>query len=491
LNRIVKIKAFALLFVLVLGLSTATQPAAAASVSPVFVPGNPSCADLGYDFGFKPQPEPPPTGTYTYPDGLNSAAITSDGTYFDWTSTLGVDAVIVKGGPNANVYVYDPESKGDTVLSSPINSNTGEPFAISHIEFCYDYEVDVSKTANTSFKRTYSWTIAKSADQTALTLSVGQQFLVNYDVTVGATYVDSDWAVNGKITIDNNTPFDATITGVTDAVSGIGNVSVDCGGKVPGVLAKGQTLECTYGTDLPDGTNRINTATVTTSGIVGGGEATADVDFAKATINEVDECIDVSDDKYGSLGTVCAKDAPKTIQYSMYVGPYNACGTYQFINIASFITQDTNVTDSASWTIDVDVPCAGGCTLTQGYWKTHSEYGPAPYDSTWAMLASGADTPFFGTGKTYYQILWTEPKGGNAYLILAHQYIAAELNGLNGASAPSEVQAAMDDAKDLLVEYEAKMDIPKKSDDRAWAIELYELLDDYNNGYIGPGHCSE
>jgi hypothetical protein len=164
---------------------------------------------------------------------------------------------------------------------------------------------------------------------------------------------------------------------------------------------------------------------------------------------------------------------------------------YEFTNIASFVTNDNGNTSSDSWTVNVNVPCAGGCTLTQGYWKTHSEYGPAPYDDTWAMLPDGADTPFFGTGLSYYDVLWTVPKGGNAYFILAHQYIAAELNALNGAYVPSEVQSAMDQAEALLVEYEDKLSIPKKGGDRTLAIELYELLDDYNNGLIGPGHCSE
>ena len=54
----------------------------------------------------------------------------------------------------------------------------------------------VTKTASTSFTRTYSWTINKTADQTGLTLSRGQQFLVNYDVLVDATFVDSDLAVS-------------------------------------------------------------------------------------------------------------------------------------------------------------------------------------------------------------------------------------------------------------------------------------------------------
>ena len=80
--------------------------------------------------------------------------------------------------------------------------------------------------------------------------------------------------------------------------------------------------------------------------------------------------------------------------------------------------------------------CGGeGCTLTPGYWKTHSKYGPAPYDATWAEI--GEDTPFFASGKTWYDALWTEPKGGEAYYILAHAYIAAALNFKNGADPVS------------------------------------------------------
>ena len=76
------------------------------------------------------------------------------------------------------------------------------------------------------------------------------------------------------------------------------------------------------------------------------------------------------------------------------------------------MTNDSGTTGESSWEIIVDVPCDGGCTLTPGYWKTHSEYGPAPYDDTWALMPAGADTPFFGTGVSYYEMLWTEPQGG-------------------------------------------------------------------------------
>jgi len=118
-------------------------------IQPEFVAGNPSCADLGYELGYKPQPEPPPSGTYTFPDDVGEVTIVSDGTYFDWSSTIGVDVVIVKGGPNADAFVYDPpeESVGDTQLHSPVNPNNGQIYAISHIEFCYDIE-DVCEDAD-------------------------------------------------------------------------------------------------------------------------------------------------------------------------------------------------------------------------------------------------------------------------------------------------------------------------------------------------------
>ncbi|MDX2136158.1 MAG: SdrD B-like domain-containing protein [Saprospiraceae bacterium] len=129
----------------------------------------------------------------------------------------------------------------------------------------------------------------------------------------------------------------------------------------------------------------------------------------------------------------------------------------------------------------------GGCTLTQGYWKTHSKYGPAPYDPTWAL--QGEDTPFFLSGKTWYEVLWTPPSGGNGYYILAHQYIAARLNFLNGASSTQQVTAAFNAATTLFNTYTPAQwsGLPKSVKDQF--ISLASTLDQYNNGIIGPGHC--
>ena len=362
-------------------------------------------------------------------------------------------------------------------------------------ETCYDggyiveWDTDplvVETTAATTFTRTYHWTIDKSADQSGLTLSIGQQFLVNYEVTVDSSYTDSDWAVSGDITITNPNSCDATIESVTDEISGYGAVTVDCGVAFPYSLTAGETLTCSYSASLPDGSSRTNTATVATSGVVAGGAASADVVFGEPT-TLVDECIDVSDSFAGFLGTVCLPDAQSTFTYSRWVGPYDVCGSYTVSNTASFVTSDTGATGLDGWDILVTVPCLGGCTLTPGYWKTHSEDGPAPYDDTWALLTGGADTPFFTSGQTWYQALWTPP-AGNQYYILAPHYMAAKLNALNGAD-PSAVSAALAAAEGYFDTHDPSEKL--KGSEKEEIIAIAETLDAYNNGLIGPGQCSE
>ena len=166
------------------------------------------------------------------------------------------------------------------------------------------------------------------------------------------------------------------------------------------------------------------------------------------------------------------------------------CGEYKVDNTASFVTEDTGATGSSGQTVTVNVPCLGGCTLTQGYWKTHSKYGPAPYDDAWALLLpNGEDTTFYLSGQSYYDVLWTNPRGGNAYYILAHQFIAAVLNRLNGASTTPAVNDALAWAADFFNTYTPSSTLSKSF--RSTALNNAFVLDMYNNGFTGPGHCSD
>ena len=131
---------------------------------------------------------------------------------------------------------------------------------------------------------------------------------------------------------------------------------------------------------------------------------------------------------------------------------------------------------------------SSGCTRTPGYWKTHSVFGPAGSDPTWAQLPSGASTIFFLSGKTYYAVLWTPPQG-NAYYILAHAYIATKLNLLNGTASTPEVNAAMAWATTFFGANTPTTILSRRG--RAAAISFAGILDGYNNGLTGPGHCGD
>jgi hypothetical protein len=144
-----------------------------------------------------------------------------------------------------------------------------------------------------------------------------------------------------------------------------------------------------------------------------------------------------------------------------------------------------------------------GCTYTQGYWKTHVNYAAKPQfarkrDKTWDQIdGSGTlneNAPFidagYRSGYSYIQVMWTPPKG-NAYYQLAHQYIAAKLNTHAGAGTTTQVATAIAEAEAM---FRARINPNdawwKNSANRSKAIALAGILGSYNEGAIGPGHCS-
>lgn len=128
-------------------------------------------------------------------------------------------------------------------------------------------------------------------------------------------------------------------------------------------------------------------------------------------------------------------------------------------------------------------PVPVGCTRTQGYWKSKpGVIWPAPYSR---------DAMFFSSGLTWQQILDTPPQGGNAYLILAHQYIAAVLNRARGASAPASLQNILNNATTW---FSSGTNLDSCSGSACETQKNWAgLLDTYNNGlYPGaPGKCPD
>lgn len=271
------------------------------------------------------------------------------GYIFDWAATLGIDAVIVKA-KDSNAYVYYPEEYGDEGLHAI------DYKSISHISFCYDYELDVEKTATAEFTRTYEWEITKDYDAT-YDLLAGGRVDHDYLVTVTKTgFTDSDFKVTGTITVTNNTPFDGVAYTVTDKV-GTNTAVVTC--PETQVLDSGKFAVCTYSVDLPEKVNGTNVAMVaTTHAFVEGAQAEAEYVFGEPT-TKVNDTINVSDtndpDGLGSASGFTEFDYSKTFECSADSNDYtNGFYTYDHTNTATI--DETGQSDDAIVTINCYAP---------------------------------------------------------------------------------------------------------------------------------------
>jgi hypothetical protein len=339
-------------------------------VDPVLVPGNPTCADLGYEHEFKV--DPPNSGTYPLPGG-NSVTVTIDGVYFDWSSTLGMDAVIVKGGDNANSYVYDPpaESFGDQGLHAP-NNSSGGPAGLSHINFCYDGEtvapkpLTATKTAIGSYDRTITWDLTKTVDDNYHSGLAGDSF--NSIWTVTATKNDqalSNFNVAGDIKITNPNGFPVDFS-VSDALSDTTVADVDCssdaGNQASGTVLANSNATCTYSASPLDKSAESNTADVTSNTLgVGGTSAKADITWNENV--KGDEEVTLADPRFTYSELISDTTDPPVTFPDTFTCPtdrasYDANRSYTktFTNIATLKGDNTDKEAKADVTLKCTYP---------------------------------------------------------------------------------------------------------------------------------------
>jgi hypothetical protein len=371
----------------------------------------------------------------------------------------------------------------------------------------------------------------------AIRLNPGDSYDTVYKLTATQSVADNyGFAVSGTITVSWPAGVTPEFTGnptdtlhFTDATGGTQNVVPSCG-------TQGATsLACTYDAPLPrdfvTGYNQASIVrnkkcyaadgTATTCGTMSYDSNQAALTYGAASV-EKNKCVAISDLFNGIAGLNLGNT------FSWIVNA-NACASF-----SKFVTGDINpdpvvvnsLDISANWippanagsgksckfvvpnklmlsgngydeaTVSVNVTklCAPvGCTYTQGYWKTHVNYAPKPQfakkrDSAWNLIdgagTANENTVFFLSGKSYIAVMWTPPKG-NPYYNLAHQYIAAKLNVLDGASA-SVVAVDIQQAEAWFSAYAPTHAFWKNPA----VIAAAGRLAAFNEGSTGPGHCS-
>ena len=348
--------------------------------------------------------------------------------------------------------------------------------------------IQAYKTATPHWTRTFDWTIEKTVSPDSWNLDAGQSGTSTYTVKVTkSSAVDKVW-VDGAVCVKNVSQTPTENLKVVDRLQALVGSDVTTLASVPldmsinPVLDPGEEQCYPYSIEFAPvaGATYRNNARITVTndprdpGEEMGPNEKVDFDLPPPTV--VNGSVNVDDTN--GMSWLFADTGTQT-----YTKTFR-CGEDEGTHDNTATIRETGQSDDARVTVTCKPP-QDGCTLTQGYWKTHSKYGPAPYDSTWAVI--GEDTAFFLSGKTWYQAINASSAGGNAYYILAQQYIAARLNIAAGAGTTSAVDTALAGATTFFSTYTPSSTLSPSV--RAQAIAWATTLDKYNNGVIGPGHC--
>ena len=408
--------------------------------------------------------------------------VSDDGVNLGWFSSgKGITSIIVKGGDSYNQYVYDGSIVGDNLLLSPLNSS-GTPAAISHVSVCFDPRIALLDQVTGSGSATGTQPIAVnltvqsySFEQASYTVQTGQSLELVASGTWAAILSPTDvYPISGSVQLSGPTGLDFEIDRVYygSGVSGSNFTYQD------GVLNFNAFILLG---SVPSFEINI---------VISAGCATRTVTFSVplTIIPNYDLQQWIISTECGTQIIDVAQVQSGTVSCSQVIDPQSECGTLTRASTVQWYPEG-NETNVGTLTTTANITVTGcvedGCTLTQGYWRTHSSYGPAakPND-LWLQLEQGPDTVFYLSEKSYYDVLWVNPRG-NAYYILAKQFIAAKLNSLGGASL-SSIQADYDWAEQFF-----QAATPDSYGGRASVIEAAEKLTSYNEGTLpgGPSHC--
>jgi len=352
---------FAMVTLVAWGVLLSARPAMATTSNPPdktanLVVGNAvtECKQIGFDNGFKVEGKAP-NGIYTVSNVGTITISNSDGKVFDWISTFGIEAVLVKAGQGFNIYYYSPPSFGDERLYAFQSRD------ISHVTFCWGENnvppqpLEVEKTADASYTRTITWQLTKTVDTPSVSGNRGQVASpspTTWTVTATKSTNLGGYTVTGEIKVTNPNGFPVGFS-LTDTLNDAAQTQadIDCPSYTVGANS---SVTCTY-TASPSGkTATQNNVEVTSDNPnVNGDTASAPLNWEEIVVG--DESVTLADNRF-SYSEVISGDKTKTFQesftcpsdVSLYV---NDTYTFDVINTATLTGPNTDISRNAKVTV--------------------------------------------------------------------------------------------------------------------------------------------
>lgn len=138
-----------------------------------------------------------------------------------------------------------------------------------------------------------------------------------------------------------------------------------------------------------------------------------------------------------------------------------------------------------------------GCSHTIGFWKTHAGFGPQDNEvSQYLPITLGTDggVESFVVSDSVIAVdvlkMKTYGRNNNGITKLMAQLLGSKLSIADGAS-DFDIADAIADADAFLADHNWSDWKNLSKADKNDVLNLMSIFDDFNNGYIGPGHCDE
>ncbi|HEX2391637.1 MAG TPA: hypothetical protein VHI77_01830 [Solirubrobacterales bacterium] len=295
----------------------------------------------------------------------------------------------VEVGESPKSFEYSEEFEGEPGTCTPYDNKASfltsdtetEGSDSAEVEVCVGADLEVSKTAEPSFERSFPWSIEKTVDKEEVkTTGKNASFDYTIEVKKGAG-VDSGWLVKGQITVSNPNDWEPVTVDVADEIEAdTGAVCSVTGGEEAEIPAGGSEefgYECLY-TEAPASSTETNKATASWDAEAahtpeGEASGTAAVNWGEPT-KTVDNCVtEVTDTVDGTTtkleGELCeSKTFEETIVFPV------KSGCVDHTNVAQTTTVDSEKTLEDEVTVRVCGPVQSGA-LTMGFWQNKNGQG--------------------------------------------------------------------------------------------------------------------